>query len=201
MNMMPQPSRTEPSERRRFSRVNLDLLGRFMRENFEEFPCRVENMSPGGVAVATPVEPHQGERIIFYVDHIGRLEGTVARLYAGGFAVDLVNSERKREKLAAQLTWFANRAELDLPEDRRHQRLMPKDPRVDVTLEDGRKYQVKIIDLSMSGAAVQCSVRPALNSRVTLGMTQGRVVRHLEDGFAIEFAAVQTEQSLHSLLG
>ncbi|WP_420844740.1 PilZ domain-containing protein [Jiella avicenniae] len=199
--MMPQSSRSEPSERRRFSRVNLDLLGRFMRESFEEFPCRVENMSPGGVAVVTPVEPRQGERIIFYVDHIGRLEGIVARVYPGGFAVDLINSERKREKLAAQLTWFANRAELDLPEDRRHQRLLPKDPRVEVTLDDGRRYQVKIIDLSLSGAAVQCSVRPALKSRVTLGMMHGTVVRHLEEGFAIEFSAVQTEQTLHSLIG
>tara|TARA_R110002020_G_scaffold365224_1_gene577468 strand:- start:462 stop:1067 length:606 start_codon:yes stop_codon:yes gene_type:complete len=201
MNMMPQSSRSEPSERRRFSRVNLDLLGRFMRESFEEFPCRVENMSPGGVAVATPVEPREGERIIFYVDHIGRLEGSVARLYPGGFAVDLINTERKREKLAAQLTWFANRAELDLPEDRRHQRLLPKDPRVEVTLDDGRRYQVKIIDLSLSGAAVQCSVRPALKSRVTLGMMHGTVVRHLEEGFAIEFSSVQTEQTLHSLIG
>ncbi|MBO0902343.1 PilZ domain-containing protein [Jiella sonneratiae] len=200
MNMMPQPSRQEPSERRRFSRVELDLLGRFMRENFEEFPCRVENMSPGGIAVVTPVEPRPGERIIFYVDHIGRLEGNVARTYAGGFAVDLVASERKREKLAAQLTWFANRNELDLPEDRRHERLRPTNSRVEILLDDGRSYQVKIIDLSLSGAAVQCAVRPALNSRVTLGIMQGRVVRHLEEGFAIEFSAVQTETTLESLL-
>lgn len=199
--MMAHAARYEAPDRRRFSRVDLDLLGRFMREDFQEFPCRVENMSPGGIAVATTVEPRTGERIIFYVDHIGRLEGTVARLYPGGFAVDLVNSERKREKLAAQLTWFANRGELDLPEDRRHQRLQPKDPRVEIALDDGRRYTVKIIDLSLSGAAVQSSVRPALNSRVTLGLMQGRVVRHLEEGFAIEFASVQTEQALTSMFG
>ncbi|TFF27908.1 PilZ domain-containing protein [Jiella endophytica] len=198
---MAQPSQPESHERRRFSRVDLDLLGRFMCEDFQEYPCRVENMSPGGIAVATPVQPREGERIIFYVDHIGRLEGNVARAYPGGFAVDLVNSERKREKLAAQLTWFANRGELDLPEDRRHQRLMPKDPRVEIVLDDGRRYTVKIIDLSLSGAAVQCTVRPALNSRVALGAMQGRVVRHLEDGFAIEFAAVQTEDALQRLFG
>ncbi|WP_245197649.1 PilZ domain-containing protein [Jiella mangrovi] len=198
--MMAQPSRPEPTDRRRFSRVKLDLLGRFMLESFDEFPCRVENMSPGGISVATPVEPRAGERIIFYIDHIGRLEGKVARLYPGGFAVDLVNTERKREKLASRLTWFANRGELDLPEDRRHQRLTPTERRVEIVLDDGRRYEVKIIDLSLSGAAVSCQVRPALSSRITLGMMQGRVVRHLEDGFAIEFSSVQTEQSLEKLL-
>ncbi|MBO0663407.1 PilZ domain-containing protein [Jiella sp. CQZ9-1] len=198
--MMAEPPKSDTSDRRRFSRVDLDLLGRFMREDFQEYPCRVENMSPGSVAVISPVEPREGERIIFYVDHIGRLEGKVSRIYPGGFAVDLINTDRKREKLAAQLTWFANRGELDLPEDRRHQRLTPKDPHVEIVLDDDRRYRVKIIDLSLSGAAVQCPVRPALNSRITLGMMQGRVVRHLEEGFAIEFASVQTEQSLRSLL-
>ena len=201
MDMIAQPSKPEIAEKRRFSRVHVDLLGRFMCEDFREFPCRVENMSPGGIAVATPIEPRDGERIVFYVDHIGRLEGNVARTYPGGFAVDLVNSERKREKLAAQLTWFANRGELDLAEDRRHQRQMPADPRVEIVLGDGRRYTVKIIDLSLSGAAVQCPVRPALNSRLTLGVMQGRVVRHLEDGFAIEFAAIQSEQALQDLFG
>ncbi|MCQ0989091.1 PilZ domain-containing protein [Jiella sp. LLJ827] len=200
MNMMIPPPEAEFVEKRRYARVKLDLLGRFMREDFSEFPCRVENMSPGGISVLTPVEPGIGERIIFYIDHIGRLEGSVVRSFSGGFAVDLVNSDRKREKLAAQLTWFANRAELDLPEDRRHQRIAPKDPRVEVVLEDGRRYQVKIIDLSLSGAALQAAVRPALNSRITLGAMHGRVVRHLEDGFAIEFAAVQSSDTIESLL-
>ncbi|NDV88082.1 PilZ domain-containing protein [Aurantimonas aggregata] len=184
------------NERRRFSRFPVDILGRFMREDHSEYPCRAENMSPGDVSIATPVELRVGENIILYLDHLGRLEGEVVRASPGGFALKLRGTERKREKLAAQLTWLVNRHELDLPEDRRHERVAPENPFVDVVLEDGRRYQVRIIDLSLSGAAVSSKVRPAIGARVTMGTTHGRVVRHLEEGFAIEFGAIPAGEML-----
>jgi len=196
MQAQAQARQTGSDERRRFNRVDVNLLGRFMREDRTEYPCRAENMSPGDVAITTAIHPSKDERIIVYIDHIGRLEGTVVRLFDGGFVLMLNSSERKREKLAAQLTWFANRHELDLPEDRRHERVEPQNPFVDVVLEDGRRYQTRIIDLSLSGAAVTSSVRPAIGSRITLGTTKGRVVRHLEEGFAIEFAAMQSRETI-----
>lgn len=189
----------EFDERRRFHRVAVDLLGRFMLENQSEYPCRVDNMSPGDVSIVTPIVPRQGERVILYVDHIGRLEGTVTRAFAGGFAMSARGTERKRQKLAAQLTWLANRHELDLPEDRRHERIQPRNPFIDIVLDDGRSYKVRIIDLSLSGAAVQSAVRPAIGSRITIGTMQGRVVRHLEEGLAIEFAAIQQRETLERL--
>ncbi|HEX2019852.1 MAG TPA: PilZ domain-containing protein [Aurantimonas sp.] len=190
----------ERGERRQFSRFPIDLLGRFMREDHSEYPCRAENMSPGDVAIATPVQLREGEKIILYLDHIGRLEGEVIRASPGGFALRLKGTERKREKLAAQLTWLVNRHELDLPEDRRHERVEPENPFVDVVLDDGRRYQVRIIDLSLSGAAVSSKVRPAIGARVTMGTTNGRVVRHLEGGFAIEFSALQGDQKISRAL-
>lgn len=194
------PAQTiDAEERRRFSRVAVDLLGRFMLENRTEFPCRVDNMSPGDVSVVTPITPASGERVILYVDHIGRIEGDVTRGYAGGFAMTVQGTDRKREKLAAQLTWLANRHELDLPEDRRHDRIQPRNPFIDITLDDGRHYKVRIIDLSLSGAAVKSTVRPAIGSRIVIGTMQGRVVRHLEEGLAIEFAAVQQRETLEQL--
>lgn len=187
------------SERRRFQRVAVDLLGRFMLEDQSEYPCRVENMSPGDVSVLTPVAPRGEERVILYVDHVGRLEGSVMRAFPGGFAMTVRTTDRKREKLAAQLTWLANRHELNLPEDRRYERVQPRNPFIDIVLEDGRKYKVRIIDLSLSGAAVQAAVRPAIGSRIVMGTMQGRVVRHLEEGLAIEFAAVQQRETLENL--
>ena len=37
-------------ERRRFQRVRVNLLGRYMLADRREFPCQVANMSPGGMA-------------------------------------------------------------------------------------------------------------------------------------------------------
>src|SRR3977135_3235653 len=115
-------------ERRRFQRVHVDLLGRYMLADRREFPCQVMNMSPGGMALIAPVAGEPGERVIAYVDHLGRLEGTIERLLQNGFAMTISATPRKRDKLAAQLTWLANRNILGLPEDRRHGRIMPRKP-------------------------------------------------------------------------
>ena len=115
-------------ERRRFQRVRVDLLGRYMLPDRREFPCQVVNMSPGGMALIAPVAGQPGERVIAYVDHLGRLEGHVARIIQNGFAMTISATPRKRDKLAAQLTWLANRHILGLPEDRRHGRVVPRNP-------------------------------------------------------------------------
>ena len=183
-------------DRRRFQRVKVNLLGRYMLADRREFPCQVINMSPGGMALIAPVGGAQGERVIAYVDHLGRLEGKVARIFQNGFAMTIGATARKRDKLAAQLTWLANRDILNLPEDRRHDRIVPRNPIAVLTLEDGTKMTCRIIDLSLSGAAIAAENRPPLKSMVMLGAVQARVVRNLEEGFAIEFMHEQNVDTL-----
>jgi hypothetical protein len=178
-------------DRRRFQRVKVNLLGRYMLADRREFPCQVINMSPGGMAVIAPVGGAPGERIIAYVDHLGRLEGHVARLFDNGFAMTIGSTERKRDKLAAQLTWLANRHILDSPEDRRHGRIAPKNPIGRLILPNGVNLACRIIDVSQSGAGIASDERPPIGALITLGKVQGRVVRHLENGFAIEFTRLQ----------
>src|SRR5436309_6094882 len=101
-------------ERRRFQRVRVNLLGRYMLADRREFPCQIANMSPGGMALIAPVSGKPGERVIAYVDHLGRLEGVIARCFENGFAMTISATTRKRDKLAAQLTWLANRHILGL---------------------------------------------------------------------------------------
>jgi len=183
-------------ERRRHQRVRVDLLGRYMLADRREFPCQVINMSPGGMAVIAPVSGNVGERVIAYVDHLGRLEGTIARLFNNGFAMTISATARKRDKLAAQLTWLANRNILNLPEDRRHGRIVPRQAGARLTLPNGNVIGVRIIDISLSGAGIATPQRPEIGTLVTLGTIPGRVVRHLEEGFAMEFTRLQHPDSL-----
>ena len=178
-------------ERRRFQRVRVNLLGRYMLADRREFPCQVVNMSPGGMALIAPVPGAPGERIIAYVDHLGRLEGHIARGFQNGFAMTISATSRKRDKLAAQLTWLANRQILGLPEDRRHGRIVPRNPIGRLIMPNGVNLTCRIIDVSQSGAGIATDQRPPIGALVTLGKVQGRVVRHLEDGFAIEFTRLQ----------
>jgi hypothetical protein len=180
-------------ERRRHQRVKVNLLGRYMLADHREFPCQVTNMSPGGMAVIAPVSGNPGERVIAYVDHLGRLEGKIARNFQNGFAMTIAATSRKRDKLAAQLTWLANRSILNLPEDRRHGRYTPKNPVARLILPNGNNVACRIIDLSQSGTAISIApdLCPAVGSMVTIGKTPGRVVRHIEGGFAVEFTRLQ----------
>jgi hypothetical protein len=183
--------RTLSEERRRFQRVRVNLLGRYMLADRREFPCQVVNMSPGGMALIAPVAGTSGERIIAYVDHLGRLEGHIARTFQNGFAMTISATARKRDKLAAQLTWLANRQILGLPEDRRHGRIIPRSPIGRLIMPNGVNLTCRIIDVSQSGAGIATDQRPPIGALVTLGKVQGRVVRHLEDGFAMEFTRLQ----------
>ena len=179
------------TEEGRFQSVRVSVLGRYMLADRREFPCQIVEMSPGDASVIAPVSGMPGEKIIIYLDHLGRVEGSITELIEGGFRMDLQSSPRKRDKMAAQLTWLANKDLLNLPEGRRHERVVPDMRHSSILLEDGRRYNCKITDISLSGAAVEIDVRPALGTPVTLGRMRARVVRHFPDGIAVEFASVQ----------
>lgn len=187
---MPSPSQPRAVEGR-FQRVKVSILGRYMLADRREFPCQVLEMSPGDAVVIAPVPGIEGERIIAYLDHIGRIEGTILKQVDGGFLMDIAATPRKRDKMAAQLTWLANKDVLNLPEDRRHERVVPDLRHSTVVLDDGRRYNCKIIDISLSGAAIELDVRPAMGTPITLGRMRARVVRHFQNGVAVEFAAAQ----------
>ena len=181
---------------RQFQRVGVSLFGRFMNEDKQEFPCQVQSISPGSAQLVTAQPGRVGETIIAYVDHLGRLEGKILRIFSDGFAMSVKATAYKRDKLAAKITWIANRHELNLPEDRRHERMAPTKRLSEIKLEDGRVYSARILDLSLSGAAIEMDVRPAIGTLIWLGKLRGRVIRHFDDGVALEFAILQSEETL-----
>jgi hypothetical protein len=182
------PPEARVIDRRRHQRVSVNLLGRYMLADRQEYPCQVTDISPGGAALVAPVVGIRGERVVCYLDHIGRIEGTIVRQLPVGFALQMTVPLIKREKLADQLTWLANRNDLGMPEDRRHERIAPKNPRSTLLAADGTYYPVRLIDISISGAAMTCDQRPPVGSAVTIGRTPARVVRVSPTGIAVEFA-------------
>ena len=176
-------------ERRRHSRVKVRLPGQFMRENRQEFPCITIDMSLGGVALAADEPVELAERIVAYLDHVGRVEGRVVREFPGGFAIAMKLPSLKRDRLADQLTWLTNRQELGMPEDRRHERIRPRRSRTTLILPTGREVMASIVDVSQSGVAVSLAspVAPPVGTPVTVGTTKGHVVRLFPNGLAVEF--------------
>ena len=181
---LPEPDRVE---QRRDERVEVRLLGRFMRSDRKEFDCESIDASPDGVAFASEAGVQPGERIVAYLNQIGRVEGRVTQIFTRGFAIQMNVPPAKRNKLATQLAWLASRQALGLPQDRRHERIAPRDRYTILQLPNGREYTATLIDISMSGAALNVDCEPPIGARVIVGATPAEVVRHVNCGIAVEF--------------
>jgi hypothetical protein len=184
------------TDKRRHKRVAITLLGRFMRANRHEYPCRLNDISVGGAAINSPVAVDEGERIVVYFDHIGGLEGSVVRVFEGGFAMQFRTTARKREKLAAQLTWLLNRDVLSGVTERRHERGSVADQNKTVLLDTGETLDCEVVDVSISGASLRMDMRPPIGSSLMLGRMRGRVMRHHDHGIGVQFVDIQEPEAL-----
>ena len=188
-------------DRRRHKRVAVTLLGRFMRENKQEYPCRLIDISVGGAAVLSQVQVDIDERVVAYFDHVGGIEGNVVREFDGGFAFRINATRHKQEKLAAQLTWLANRSELGEIEERRHERITPANGQSTLQLAEGIVLTCRILDISISGASIATPARPEIGTEVVLGKLRASVVRHHAEGFGVRFIDIQNPAALRRYFG
>ena len=182
-------------ERRDDVRVIVNMPGRYMlasKRNLKgercEFACRIVNVSLGAMALAAPVPGPLGERVIVYSEQFGRLHGSITRLMTTGFVMSVAANPQTREKLAAKLDWLAKQKDSpDLPDSRRHARVVPKNPIATLLQADGSLTSCLVIDFSDSGAAVSADLYPTIGTPLAVGKMVGRVVRRFAEGFAIEF--------------
>jgi hypothetical protein len=187
-------------DRSRFQRVHLSLLGRCMFPDRRECPCQLTEISPAEACFVSPLCSDVNSRVIAYIDTIGRLEGFIVERTDPGFIMAISASQRKRDKLADTLTWLVNRHVLNLAEDRRHLRRTPKRSDATIVFADGTTHNVRVIDMSLAGAALATSLRPPLGSPVRLGKLGARVIRHFEDGIGIEFMRIMSDAAIEQTI-
>jgi PilZ domain-containing protein len=177
-------------QKRRYPRYALSLPGRFMRADKLDYPCRLIDISVESAAMTTPVPLHVGEKLIVYLMHLGGLEGTVVRLFPDSFAMTISGTQRKRDKLAAQIPRLAAQSEIPESEEREFPRVTADEAAL-LVLPDGSTMVCPLHDLSMSGASIVTPARPALGAEVMLDKRRATVVRHHERGISVEFVSDQ----------
>lgn len=68
-----------------------------------EVACTTIDISPIGVRLLADFVPFRGQRVIIYIDRIGRVEGIAVRVQPGSFAVRFDVPEVRRAKIACAL--------------------------------------------------------------------------------------------------
>ncbi len=179
------------SNRRIHQRVQTNLEGRFMRSSKDEHSCRVVDVSVGGLSIDSTTVVELGEKVICYIQEIGRVEGVVIRIHEAGFAIQFVMSSRALDKLADHLTWLVNRQHLDTQDQRSSTRRIPEKPLSVMTMPDGTQEVISLMDVSIGGAMVKSEIRPSLNANIHLGTLRAKVLRHHSEGFSVIFLDVQ----------
>lgn len=74
-----------------------------------EFRCQTIDVSPVGVALRGHLAGEIGERVVAYLDDLGRIEGVIVRRTSFLFAVDASPSSLKLERLANKIDQLVQR--------------------------------------------------------------------------------------------
>lgn len=178
-------------ERRRFRRMPVEVSGRLLDAQGREQDCRSADISPGDIRIAAPALPPVGERVVIYLDGIGRVSGHIARKCGEGEAAVIFDfSAHKREKMAEQLTLIVNK-DLGIDEPSRPAAREGAQT-VRLAFETGETYDGEVLDFSLAGVTIRSRRPPPLiGVWVRVGAVYGRVARLIEGGFAIDFERTQ----------
>jgi hypothetical protein len=180
--------RTRAQERRRFRRSPVIVGGRLLDTAGREHDCRTADISPGDMRIVATTLPTVGERVVIYLEGLGRVSGKVARTCGEGeVAIIFDFSAHKREKLAEQLTLVINKS-LGIDEPA-HRAITGDGGRlIRIEHEAGDAYEGEIMDFSLAGITVRTPrLAPPIGAWVRIGGVYGRVARLIEGGFAVDF--------------
>jgi hypothetical protein len=187
------------SERRRYDRVVLTLRGRYMLADGNEFDCQIVDASPVGVAIRGPLAGDLGERVVAYVQELGRIEGVIVRRAADWFAIELRVPSSRLHKLAKRIDGLVRRQAEGLPERRSDKRVDQDQERATLRLSDGREFGAGLIDVSTDGAALEVDVTPPVGAAVTVGKRRAHVSRHFAGGIAVAFDREATGETFDEI--
>lgn len=176
-----------PADRRRYRRLELKLRGRFLFDETEH-SLETQEISCGGATIDSPTPPPVGASIVCYFDGLGRVAATIVRQVETGFCVEFTIGPHKRAKLSERLMALLNGA---LPQDETETTSFEgsKPTPTLITLADGSRLEARVTDISLTGAAFDCSdsIGLQIGETVSVGRLRGEVVRVSPQSFALRF--------------
>ena len=174
-------------DRRKFERIRMDLPGHlFNPVDWQSMECRVLNLSAGGALAECSVWDEDQNALVLYIEHFGRFEGRIVHRSQNLIGLEFSVGEAKRCRLKEMLAAFAENGVSGVAGLRKSPRFRSGGS-VKLMRESGHDIACDVLDISLEGASLSAAERPPLGELVRVGKTQGRVVRHHDYGFALQF--------------
>ena len=149
---------------------------------------------------AAPVTGETGIRVLANIEQLGRLRGSIVRVFELGFAMNIEASKQERELLATKIDWIERNKDFEIVDNRGHARFIPRRPHSLLMLADGSIIPCFVIDISVKGAGVSADIMPKVGTVLAVGKVVGRVARHFSGGFALHFVDVQDREEVEALV-
>lgn len=177
------------TERRAHPRVPLNLPGRYMLSNGEEFACKSIDVSAGGISISAIKNGRPGERVVIYLRELGRLEGPLVRRVPGHCsAIEILASPNKRNRIAQRIHWLLTNQDGQVEERRVGRRDEVDESQISLRTEDEQEFPAELLGLSLLGARIKAAVKLPVGARVRLGEKKAIVAKCAGDILTLRFS-------------
>ena len=177
------------ADQRSSERVQVKLAGKlFVPAEEITLDCTIVNLSVGGAGIYCPEPPPLDCFVVLYIDGFGRFEGVTTRYVEGELGLKFVCKDAKRQRLEQDLAAYVADGMTGITRLRRHRRDAAPIQIDYFTMSDGGEAATcKVMDISLQGALLKTSARPAIGEIIQLGQTRAWVVRHHQEGIGVQF--------------
>jgi hypothetical protein len=146
-----------------------------------EHPCETVDVSVTGVSLRGYVMAELGERVVAYLDELGRLEGVVVRRGPDWFAINSKLAPGRIDRLVKRIESLSG-------ERAGFRGKQPENARpVDLRTEFGQTFAVGLANEDRQGAKVVADFKLLPGARVTVDRCRAVVLGEVSGGFLVAF--------------
>lgn len=152
-----------------------------------DFYAITEDISAQGITFRSAVVPEIDTVLSCSIRFVGTFEMRVVAHNLNTFCARLAVDRARAAEIARAMMKLARDQDGPSGSGRRHRRVMPRRRDVLVKLDDGDVLPGRLLNVSISGAALHLARSVKVGMNLTLGGTTGTVVRRFDDGIGVVF--------------
>ena len=171
-------------ERRTWRRYKVPVAGRLFGVMTSAVDCEVLDLSPGGARIQLPHMVPEGSATL-YIDRIGRIESEICGQEPGEVRLRFACSEARRQSISEVLGQMLQGGVAQITRLRRQNRIPLSN--FYLVRDNGMIVICDALNISQRGLSLRSKVQLPIGEIALLGQSRVRVVRHHEEGMAVEY--------------